>query len=52
MNLYKEKICSNCANKNCTNRIREIQIDKVTIIKCDDFICKNSRNMLVRRNQY
>ena len=49
MNLYKEKICSNCANENCTNRIREMQIDKVTTIKCDDFICKNSRNRTRRK---
>lgn len=50
--LYKENICTNCENKNCTNNIKRInfqevvddQISTTTIIKCDDFIAKNKRN--------
>ena len=49
--LYKKTICSNCANKSCTNNIKIIttqdlcieQIYTTTIVKCDDFICKISK---------
>ena len=49
--LYKDKICSNCANLNCTNNIQETkyqevivdQISTTTVVKCTDFICKCKR---------
>lgn len=51
IDLYKRMICTNCANENCSNNIKEIktqeltieQISTSTIIKCNDFICKNKR---------
>ena len=43
MNIYEEKICTNCANNNCTHKIKEVQIDNIITIKCDDFMCKKSR---------
>lgn len=47
--LYKLEICTNCANKNCTNKIQVTrtqdvivdQISTVTTVKCEDFICKD-----------
>lgn len=48
--LYKDKICSNCVNKNCTHNIQEYKVieeDQVsTIVKCTDFICKNKRKQV------
>lgn len=49
--LYREKICSNCCNENCTNNIKENkfqeliidQISTTTVVKCADFICKKKR---------
>ncbi len=44
--LYKKEICINCVNENCTNKIRkmqEIEDNEITVIKCEDFICKNKR---------
>lgn len=49
--LYKDKICSNCANLNCTNNIQETkyqevivdQISTTTVVKCADFICAKKR---------
>ena len=49
--LYKREICTNCANKNCKNRIETKrtqdlcieQINTITTTKCKDFICKNKR---------
>ena len=37
---YRKEVCINCANNNCTNSIKEMKIDNVIIIKCDDFVCK------------
>ena len=51
MNIYKKQICINCANGSCTNRIKEMKIDNVIIIKCDDFVCKYRRNNFARRKQ-
>ena len=48
MNIYKEKICTNCANNNCTHKIEEVQEDKATVIKCNDFICKEKRKKVPR----
>ena len=49
---YKKEVCINCANDNCTNNIKEIktqditieQISTTTIVRCDDFLCKYRRN--------
>ena len=44
--LYKKEICINCVNENCTNKIRKtkkIEDNKITVIKCEDFICKSKR---------
>lgn len=45
--LYKDKICSNCVNKNCTHNIQESIIEEdnqiSTVVKCADFICKSKR---------
>ena len=44
--LYKKEICINCVNENCTNKIRktkEIEDNEITVIKCEDFICKSKR---------
>lgn len=51
IDLYKRMVCTNCANKKCTNNIQEIktqeltieQISTSTIVKCKDFVCKNKR---------
>lgn len=51
IDLYKRMICTNCANKDCTNNIKETktqeltieQISTSTIVKCKDFVCKNKR---------
>ena len=51
MNIYKEKICTNCANNNCTHKIEEVQEDKATVIKCNDFICKEKRKKVPRNWQ-
>lgn len=51
MNIYEEKICTNCANNNCTHRIKEIQTENETTIKCDDFMCKNRRKKVPRNWQ-
>lgn len=51
MNIYEEKVCTNCGNNNCTHRIKEVQKDNETIIKCEDFICKNSRKKTPRNWQ-
>lgn len=51
MNLYEERVCTNCGNNNCTHRIKEVQKDNETIIKCEDFICKNSRKKTPRNWQ-
>ena len=48
---YKKEVCINCANEQCTNNIKEIrtqditieQISTTTIVRCDDFMCKNRR---------
>lgn len=48
---YKEKICPNCANEKCKNKIKikrtqDLVVERIsttTIIKCDDFICKDKR---------
>lgn len=47
---YKKQVCINCANDSCTNRIKEMKIDNVIIIKCDDFVCKNKRNPIHQKN--
>lgn len=52
--LYKKEICINCANKNCTDRIEEIQkteledtqIKTMKITKCVDFIPKVKREQV------
>ena len=44
--LYKKEICINCVKENCTNKIRKtkkIEDNKITVIKCEDFICKSKR---------
>ena len=41
--LYKEQICSNCANKNCKLELVTMKIDKTIVIKCKDFINKFKR---------
>lgn len=45
--LYKDKICSNCSNENCTHNIKESKIIEEeqisTVVKCADFICKDKR---------
>lgn len=49
--IYKEKICTNCANEKCKNRIKVTrtqdlvieQISTTTITKCEDFVCKEKR---------
>ena len=51
MNIYEEKVCTNCGNNNCTHRIKEVQKDNETIIKCEDFISKNSRKKTPRNWQ-
>ena len=51
MNIYKEKVCTNCANNNCTHSIKEIQKENEVIIKCDDFICKGRRKITPRNWQ-
>lgn len=43
MNIYKEKVCTNCRNNNCRHNIKEIQKENEIIIRCKDFICKKSR---------
>lgn len=51
IDLYKRMVCTNCANEKCTNNIKEIKTQELTIeqistskiIKCTDFICKNKR---------
>ena len=56
---YREEVCINCANEQCTNNIKEIrtqditikQISTTTIVKCDDFLCKNRRNKVPRNWQ-
>lgn len=55
--LYKKEVCINCANENCKRRIEIIknlelmdnEIKTVTIIKCKDFICKNSKRRRVKQ---
>ena len=51
MNLYEERVCTNCGNNNCTHKIKEVQRENETIIKCDDFICKNKRKKMPRNWQ-
>lgn len=51
MNLYEERVCTNCGNNNCTHKIKEVQKENETIIKCDDFICKNKRKKMPRNWQ-
>ena len=49
---YRKEVCINCANDSCTNNIKEIktqditieQISTTTIVRCDDFLCKYRRN--------
>lgn len=45
--LYKDKICSNCSNENCTHNIKESKIIEEeqisTVVKCADFICTKKR---------
>ena len=48
---YKNKVCTNCDNSNCTNKIKITrtqdicieQISTITTVKCKDFICKEKR---------
>lgn len=55
---YRKEVCINCANNNCTNNIKEIktqditieQISTTTIVRCDDFVCKNKRNPIHQKN--
>ena len=58
--LYKEKICSNCANENCKNRIKTTtqldlvieQMSTTTVMKCEDFVCKEKRKDRAFRGGY
>ncbi len=51
IDLYKKQVCINCKTDKCTNKIKTIkkqelqdkEIKTVTIVKCDDFNCKNKR---------
>lgn len=51
MNIYKEKICTNCANNNCTHSIEEVKEDKAIVIKCNDFVCKEKRKKVPKNWQ-
>lgn len=54
---YRKEVCINCANDSCTNNIKEIktqditieQISTTTIVRCDDFLCKYRRNPINRK---
>lgn len=51
IDIYKKEVCINCKTDKCTNKIKIIkkqelldkEIKTVTIVKCDDFNCKNKR---------
>lgn len=50
IDLYKKQVCINCKTDKCTNKIKIIKkqdifdnkIVTTTIVKCDNFNCKNS----------
>lgn len=55
---YRKEVCINCANEQCTNNIKEIRTQDITIeqisttiVRCDDFMCKNRRNKVPRNWQ-
>jgi hypothetical protein len=51
--LYKEKICSNCANENCERlELVTMKIDTTIVIKCKGFIRKNKRKCIGFRGGY
>ena len=49
--IYKEYICTNCANEKCEEKIKTEnkldivieQISTTTIMKCENFLCKDKR---------
>ena len=51
--LYKDKICSNCVNENCTHNIKESKIIEEeqisTVVKCADFICAKKRKQTIQK---
>lgn len=50
--LYKEKICSNCANKDCRLELATMEIDTTIVTKCKSFIRKNTRKRIGFRGGY
>lgn len=57
--LYKDEVCPNCINEECTNNIKEEQYEEViqdkisitTVMKCTDFICAKKRKKVPRNRQ-
>ena len=51
IDIYKKQVCINCKTDKCTNKIKIIkqqdifdnEIVTTTIVKCDEFNCKNKR---------
>ena len=44
MNLYEERVCTNCGNNNCTHKIKEVQKEIQTNSKIIAIDLSNKEN--------